>query len=590
MTSPTSTPRTYSVQTDFDVPATMRDGTVLRANIYRPVGDGPFPVLLTRLPYGKDLPLGSAILNPVQAARRGYIVVVQDTRGRFASGGEWHPFLAEREDGFDSVAWAASLPGSTGVVGMYGASYFGFTQWAAARAGAPQLKALFPFITWADPLAGVFLRGGAIELGTTRNWSEQQALGTTLRRTMPTGDQRLIADGVMKVAADLDALPVRGYAELPVKGYSARRDDDFLTDFDTSIDRRADTAYIDQVSVAGGYDQLELPAFHAGGWYDIFLDGTLRNYMELTKRGKAPQKLLIGPWSHGQQDERVGAVHFGMASALGFINLQIDFNSLELRWFDRWLKDIPNGIEQEPPVQIFVMGINRWRAEPAWPLARAVATPWYLHSQGSANSLKGDGMLSLTVPAVEPADHYAYDPLNPTPTLGGALLMHTLFQSGPQDQRPVERRADVLVFSSEPLQQPLEVTGPITVTLYATTDAVDTDFVARLVDVHPDGFARNLTDGIIRGRMRDGIANERLLTPGEVYRFDIDLWATSNVFLPGHRIRLDITSSNFPRWDRNLNTGDPIGEGIKAVTAHQTILHDAAHPSHVVLPIVPIVE
>jgi putative CocE/NonD family hydrolase len=233
------------------------------------------------------------------------------------------------------------------------------------------------------------------------------------------------------------------------------------------------------------------------------------------------------------------------------------------------------------------MGINRWRAENEWPLARAVPTPYYLHSGGHANTLDGDGWLSGEAPADEPADTYVYDPANPTPTRGGALLMHPLFQGGPQDQRPVERRADVLSFTSAPLTAPLEVTGPITVTLFAATDAVDTDFVARLVDVHPDGFARNLNDGIIRGRFRNGVDHEQLLTPGTVYPFAIDLWATSNVFLPGHRIRLDITSSNFPRWDRNLNTGAPLGEGADMMAARQTIVHDREHPSCVTLPIVP---
>jgi putative CocE/NonD family hydrolase len=578
----------YSVQVDFDVPAQMRDGTVLRANIFRPLGDGPFPVLLTRLPYGKDFPLGNAVLNAYQVARQGYIVVVQDTRGRFTSLGEWHPFINERADGYDTVEWAAQLPGSSGAVGMYGASYFGFTQWAAARERPPALKAILPFVAWADAQDGMYMRGGAVELGLTRHWSELNSLDTALRRARMTGDPRQVAMAVMRIAGDLDGLPDGGYADLPVKGYSTRRGDDALNDLDLGIEQRNDAQYLDLASVAPGYDALApLPAFHAGGWYDIFLGGTLQNYRELAKRGQAPQKLLIGPWTHGSQDERIGAMHFGFASAAALINLQIDFQSLELRWFDRFLKNNPNGIDQEPPVQIFVMGINQWRNENEWPLSRAVPTPWYLHSNGHANTLSGDGTLSPTAPGTESADQYIYDPNNPVPTVGGALLMHPIFQSGPQDQRPVEGRADMLVFTSAPLAQPVEVTGPISVTLFAASDAPDTDFVARLVDVHPDGFAQNLNDGIIRARMRNGVANEALITPGAVYEYQIDLWATSNVFLPGHRIRLDITSSNFPRWDRNLNTAAPYAEGTEAVVAHQTILHDAAHPSHVLLPIVP---
>ena len=578
----------YNVQVEFDVPATMRDGTVLRANVFRPSGDGPFPVLLTRLPYGKDLPLANSVLNPYEAARLGYIVVVQDVRGRFASGGEWDAFVAERADGYDSVEWAAQLPGSNGKVGMYGASYFGFTQLAAAREQPPHLRAMAPFMTWARTEEGPLFRGGAVELGLTRHWSAINSLDTSLRRTRPTGDPRQIMGGIMRVASDLDALPERGYAELPIKGFSTRRNDDALNGVDRAIERRADVAYLDIASAAPGYDGLaQYPAMHIGGWYDIFLGGTLENYQGMRARGQAPQKLLIGPWSHTSQDERVGAVHFGFGASIGLINLQTDLYSLELRWFDRFLKDIPNQIDQEAPVQIFVMGVNQWRTEQEWPLARAVATPWYLHSGGSANSASGDGTLSPAASGDEPADQYTYDPLNPVPTAGGAFLMHPLYQNGPQDQRAIEQRPDVLVFTSAPLTAPMEVTGPITVTLFAATDAPDTDFVARLVDVHPDGFARPLTDGIIRARMRNGFAHEELLTPGQVYEFTIDLWATSNVFGAGHQIRLDVTSSNFPRWDRNLNTAEPYGEGTEAVVARQTILHDRAHPAHVVLPIVP---
>lgn len=577
----------YGVQVEFDVPATMRDGTVLRANVFRPVGEGTFPVLLTRLPYGKDFPLGGSLLNPVQAARQGYIVVVQDTRGRFTSEGEWHAFIHERADGYDTVEWAARLPGSNGDVGMYGASYFGFTQWAAARENPPHLRAVLPFITWADAQDGMFMRGGAVELGITRNWSQLQSIDTNLKRARATGDPRQVGAAISQIASRLNDLPVSGYADLPVKGYSTRHNDDALNDADLGIDRRNDQAYLDLVAVTPGYDTLAIPAFHGGGWYDIFLKGTLQNFAELQKRGKAPQKLIIGPWTHGSQDERVGSVHFGFASSAAFINLQIDFQSLELRWFDRFLKGIPNGIDQEPPIQIFVMGTNQWRAENEWPLARAVPTPWYLHSNGRANSLSGDGVLSPEMPGAETPDHFTYDPMQPMPTVGGALLMHSVFQSGPQDQRPIERREDMLVFTSAPMTQPMEVTGSITVTLYAATTAPDTDFVARLVDVHPDGFARNLTDGIIRGRMRNGVAHEELLIPGAVYPFEIDLWATSNVFLPGHQIRLDVTSSNFPRWDRNLNTAAPYAEGTKTAVARQTILHDREHPSQVVLPIVP---
>lgn len=583
-----SMPTGYSVQTEFDTPIPMRDGTILRANIYRPVGDGPFPVLVSRTPYGKDIFLGAVALDPVQAARRGYIIVIQDVRGRFRSAGEWNPFLHEKTDGYDTIEWAATMPGSNGNVGMVGASYLGFTQWSAARTQPPHLKSLVPFITWADSRDGSAFRGGAVELGLTRHWTTLNALDTELRKAQQTQDPRQIYMAVARVANFLDTMPSTGYAELPVKGFGARRGLDVFASFDEGIARRADPEYIDIGSVANGYDDVaHYPAFHIGGWHDIFLGGTLQNYTELTRRGKAPQKLLIGPWSHTTQDQRVGSVDFGFASSAALIDLQTDIYSLELRWHDRFLRGIENGIENEPPVQIFVMGINRWRQENAWPLNRAVATPMYFHSDGHANTGSGTGSLSMSAPEAEQPDTYVYDPQNPVPTHGGALLIHPLFQSGPQDQRVVERRQDVLVYTSDPLEQPLEVTGPISVTLFARSSAVDTDFVARLIDVHPDGFARPLTDGIIRARARFGFDREALLTPDEVYEFSIDLWATSNVFLPGHRIRVDITSSNFPRWDRNLNTGAPYGEGTETVVARQTILHDREHPSHIVLPVIP---
>ncbi len=577
----------FSVHADFDVPVEMRDGVRLRANIFRPVSEGLFPVIVMRMPYGKDFPLASSMLNPNIAARQGFIVVIQDVRGRFTSEGTFTPFLNERDDGYDTVEWAAQLPGSNGNVGMYGASYMGFTQWAAAQTRPPHLKALFPSFTWADAMDGASMRGGAVELGITRNWTMQNAMDTDLRRAQLTGDPMQSYLSLRKMSGELDTMPTHGYFETPITGFGRRRSMDYFDTFDEGVRRRADTDYTKLSGVAGSYDELDFPAYHIAGWNDIFLGGTIRNFTELTKRGKAPQKLMIGPWSHTEQGERIGAVDFGFASSMSFINLQIDFFSLQLRWFNRFLRNEPNGVDAEPPVQIFVMGANTWRYENEWPLARAVATPYYLHSGGSANTLHGNGSLSTEKPLDEPSDTYIYDPANPTPTLGGALLMHPVFQGGPQDQRPVERRDDMLVFTSEPMQEPVEVTGPITVTLYAASDAPDTDFVARLSDVHPDGFTRSLTDGIIRARMRNGLQNESLITPGQVYEYTIDLWATSNLFLTGHRIRVDIASSNFPRWDRNLNTGGEYGEETSGKPAKQTILHNQQYPSHILLPSVP---
>ncbi len=321
-----------------------------------------------------------------------------------------------------------------------------------------------------------------------------------------------------------------------------------------------------------------MPTFNVGGWYDIFLGDTLSNFTAMRQLGR-PTKLLIGPWTHTGSSGPVGELNFGFGSQMGLINLQAPFAGLQLRWFDHWLKGTDTGMLAEPPVQLFVMGANVWRFEKEWPLARAVETPFYLH---------GGGGLSPVVPEAEDADRYTYDPADPVPTHGGALLLSPEFLPGPRDQRRVEVRPDVLTYTSAPLERDLEVTGPVRVELWACSSCPDTDFVARLVDVYPDGRAYNLTDGIVRARYRSGLTAS-LLEPGKPYQFSLDLWATSNVFKAGHAIRLQITSSNFPRWDRNTNTGHPLGEDSPEDIrkAEQSILHDREHPSHVILPIIP---
>ena len=572
-------PRAITV--DFDVPAAMRDGIILRANIYRPA-EGRWPVLLTRLPYGKDLPLGSAVLDPVQAARRGYVVIVQDTRGCGASDGDWYPYRAEADDGEDTVAWAAALPFSDGQVGMYGASYFGFTQWAAAIRQPPALKALVPFITWDDPLDGLLYRGGAFELGAPAGWYLMMELGQLFRRL--GRDPERLGPALAAWAGELDALGATGCASLPLAEFAPLRGrrtaPSFFDIVAAPMDRSAEPTA--SMTILDRHDQVQVPSLNIGGWYDIFLAGTIANFQAMRARGK-PAKLLIGPWSHGNIGAPIGERNFGFGSQGGLINLRMDLGSLQLRWFDHWLKGRDTGVLAEPPVKIFVMGANVWRDEQEWPLARAVETPWYLHANGE---------LSLEPPRDEAPDRYAYDPADPAPTRGGALLMTPEYPAGPYDQREVEVRPDVLVYTSAPLERDLEVTGPITVRLWAVSSAPDTDFVARLTDVFPDGRSFNLTDGIVRARYRgfsEG-ASPALIEPGRTHEYVIDLWATSNVFQQGHRIRLQITSSCFPRWDRNPNTGHPFGADAELRVARQQILHDAEHPSHVVLPVVSAVE
>jgi uncharacterized protein len=323
------------------------------------------------------------------------------------------------------------------------------------------------------------------------------------------------------------------------------------------------------IAVHTWHDRIAVPSFNIGGWHDIFLAGTIANYQGARANGQAA-RLLIGPWLHGPAANPIGEMNYGFGASAGFIDLRTDLSSMQLDWFGRILRDEP---ETGDPVQIFVMGSNKWRTEAEWPLARARTVAYHL---------QGDGGLAEDSPDAAP-DEYDYDPADPTPTVGGATLMSPDFPSGPRDQRRIESRPDVLTYTTAELTRDLEVTGPISVRLWASTSAPDTDFVARLCDVFPDGRSINLTDGIIRGQYQTGAP----LEPDRPYEFVIDLWATSNVFRAGHRIRLDVASSSFPRWDRNPNTGHPLGADTELRVAHQRIWHDAEHPSRVLLPVVP---
>ncbi|MDQ2903246.1 MAG: CocE/NonD family hydrolase [Chloroflexota bacterium] len=580
-----------SVSVEFNVAATMRDGTVLRANVYRPASAGTWPVLLTRLPYGKDLPGGTTSLDPVQTARRGYIVAVQDTRGRLASEGEWYPYRSDGLDGVDTIQWAADLPGSSGRVGMYGSSYYGYTQWLAAVQQPPALKAMIPNITWNDPLNGGSFRGGALELGKLANWNLMMGLNVLTRRHR--GERAVMKSSIVSLVCDMDALGIEGYQSLPLNDFGPLKRNEVAPSFFDTMQHPMDPAYFEPVTIRGKHERVTVPSLNVGGWYDIFLQDTIGNFTTMRRQGATPEarqsKLLLGPWSHGGVINPIGERNFGLSATAGFIDLQSDFLSVQLRWFDHWLKGIDTGMLREAPIKLFVMGANTWRAEQEWPLARAVETRYYLHSNGHANTWRGDGSLSVEPPATESLDQYAYDPANPVITRGGALLMSPEYPAGPFDQRVTESRTDVLVYTSGILEHDIEVTGPVTVHLWATSSAPDTDFVARLVDVYPDGYALNLTDGILRARYRDFARGEAptLIEPGQAYAYDIDLWATSNIFKAGHRMRLDITSSNFPRWDRNPNTSHDLGVDAEGMVAHQAILHDSAHLSYMTLPVVP---
>ena len=563
----------YDVIVEREVAARMRDGTVLRADVYRPKADGQFPVLLQRSPYDKHISAGSAL----RGAARGYVVVIQDVRGRYTSEGEWYPFKYESQDGFDTVEWAAALPGSNGKVGMFGSSYVGATQMLAAMAAPPHLAGIFPCITASNYHDGWTYQGGAFEQLFNELWTSGLALDTLTRRAQPR-------DYVLRRIFEL---PLQSFplfdagAESGSKGTLSA-----LAPY--YIDWLAHPVYDDfwkQVSIEEHFSMIKVPALHLGAWYDIFQRGTLRNYVGIKERGasleaRQGQRLMVFTSGHAGAGQIIGEVDFGKNSV-------IDTDEIMLRWYDYLLKGAKNGLENEKPVKIFVLGKNVWREEDDWPLARAQSTRFYLHSQGKANSLSGSGTLNTEAPQAEPADRFVYNPAEPVPTRGGALCCSIQKVSGALDQRPIEARDDVLVFTTPPFKQDFEVTGPVSLELFADSSAVDTDFTAKLVDVWPNGFAQNLTDGILRARYRNSQEKPEFMNPGEVYRFTIDMVATSNVFLKGHKLRLEVSSSNFPRFDRNLNTGEEAAQGTRGGKATNTIYHDHAHPSALVLPVVP---
>ena len=566
----------YAVTVEHGVAVTMRDGTVLRADIYRPVAPGRFPVLLTRTPYDKHNDDGVDFGH--KGAARGYIVINQDVRGRYTSDGDWYPFLHESNDGYDTVEWAAALPYSDGRVGMYGGSYVGATQMLAAIAHPPHLAGICPVVTASNYHDGWTYQGGAFEQWFDESWTSGLAQDT-LNRFVRSHTNAL--NGIAK-------LPLTQYLlfELP----QASSDAGFLHSLAPYfLDWLAHPGYDDywkRWSIEEHYADIGVPSLTVAAWYDIFLGGSLRNYVGVKLHGKDEaarrgQHLLVTIGGHAGSGRKVGEVDFGPAAPF-------DEDETTLSWYDYLFKNMVNDFSHPKPVKLFVMGANEWHEEDDWPLVRARNTRYFLHSAGKANSAMGDGSLLPSAPRSDKPDQYVYDPANPAPTFGGPLCCDSEHLGpGPRDQRALEARSDVLVYSTRPLEQDLEVTGPVQLELFAKSSAVDTDFTAKLVDVGPDGFAQNLTEGIVRARYRNSQEKAELMNPGQIYKFTLDLWATANVFRKGHSLRLEISSSNFPRFDKNQNTGDDAGVGGKSVPATNTIYHDAEHPSALVLPIVP---
>ncbi len=582
-----SAPR-YQVVTERNVMVPMADGTRLAIDIYRPDAPGKFPALVERTPYDKTRSSEIQVGAHTYFAERGYVFLVQDTRGRFASQGTFYPFLDDgwlsNRDGHDTVQWIARQPWSDGNVGVLGGSYTGQTAYMIAPTQPPALRALFVRESASDLFDHWVYRGGAFELGFLATWSTRTFGPDIVARAIPDDAQgaKLRLDAaITSQDADLRHLPLATYPPLSwAPGWQ------YFYDW---LDHNADGPYWRQQNVGRNHPRFQVPVAHLGGWYDIFLKGTIENFQGLrrnaaTALARDNQKLVIGPWVHGPAN--VGKVEVGELKFPGAD--QFDFNAVRLKWFDRWLKGIDTGVTREPPVLIYVMGANRWRTENEWPPARARFTPYYLRAAPpndlhTAPATLYDGRLSSEPPGgAEGPASYVYDPRDPLPTLGGNTLY---LASGPTDQRRADARS--LTFTSEPLSEDLEVTGPVKAVLHAMSSAVDTDWVVRLSDVYPDGRSILIVDGILRARFRDSPSAPSLVDPGRVYRYEIDLWATANVFKAGHRLRVSVASSNFPRWNRNLNTAQSPETGTDIQSAVNTVFFDAPRPSHVLLPVIP---
>lgn len=591
-----------------DVMAPMRDGVKLATDVYLPADakDGDrFPVILVRTPYGKDEEYTVEMAGFFSA--HGYAVVAQDVRGRYKSEGVWRFLNDDGKDGADTCEWIGHSAWSNGKIGMWGYSYDGATQHALALENSPYLKTIVPIDAASDFGYSGLRNHGAFEL---RFWNWIFYLG------LP-GSQEA-RDPKMKARLEDLAANRRQYlSNLPLKrGATPLK---FAPEYESwlveAMKHGSNDDYWDQVDVLDNASRYQdIPVYLVDGWYDSWAGNAVANYIALSKKNRGPVYLIMGPWTHGgQEDSWHGQVSFGESAA--FSN---SFEWLEV-WYDHWLKGADNEVGHKEPfasrVRIFVMGNGDgtkdangklrhggfWRDEKEWPLARTRYTNYYLQPKG---------LLSPALPPVStPSTTYDFDPNDPVPTIGGNVSSHDgLLLQGAYDQRgnpdvwnfsepvPLSSRHDVIVFQTKPLKEDIEITGPLAVTLYASSSQPDTDFTAKLVDVYPSssdfpaGFDLLIEDGIIRGRFRDSLKVEKLMTPGQVYKFTIELYPTSNVFKKGHRIRLDISSSNFPRFDVNPNTGEPLNENRRVAVARNTIYYDRAHPSHITLPVIPKTE
>jgi len=599
----------YEVSVDKDIFVAMRDGIRLATDVYRPAISGKLinarvPTLLQRTPYDKEAE--RMVQEAIYFCKRGYAVVLQDNRGRFKSEGNFHKYIQDAADGYDCLEWIGQQPWSNGTVGTYGTSYGAHTQGAMAALNPPNLATMIVDCgAFSNAYMSSARHNGAFELRQLA-WAINQARFSPEAKNNP-----IISKYLESVRQEewLQRLPWR-------KGLSPLK---WTPDYEDYIleewSRSTYDEYWKQPGLAGElfYGQWsDIPQLHSGGWYDTYTRTTFENYMGLADLKTNPIRLLMGPWTHGQRSvSYAGDVDFGPQAPLDG-NLADNWEDFRTMWFDTWLKFMDTGVKEQPPLLLFIMGggdgsknlqgrMNHggyWRYEREWPLARTEFTPYYLHN---------NGLLSPEFPSATGESTFTYDPSTPIPTIGGAISGGLLTPAGAFHQQerpnifgcgppylPLDSRQDILVFRTPILEHDIEVTGPVVVNLWISSSAVDTDFTAKLLDVHPpnedypDGFHMNLTDSIMRVRFRDSWERPELMKPRVVYKISFQLFPTGNLFKRGHRIRVDISSSNFPRFDVNPNTGDFSGTERTKLVAENTVHHDARHPSHVVLPVVDI--
>jgi len=595
--------RSVRILVERDVAVPMRDGTILRADVYRPDGNGKYPAILTRTPYNKLRHTGPTRLNSIDLVYEGYVRVVEDIRGRYASEGVYipggHVLPQGMNDAYDTVEWIAAQPWCDGNVGMIGGSYEASTQWPTAVARPPHLKAIVPIVGSSGILYEQALFGGPPYHAFLMTWTIGMGVDVADRLERRGQDvtemRRLLSDATANPTEMQNFLPLKENPFFKFEGlwdiYAANILN-FNPDFSNPLWRQA----LDGAAALYGlerredavfwpYNQIDVPALQIGGWFDFSPWAPFKNFNGLRAKARSEfarthQHVLMGPWQHSTQNvTHLGGLDFGGRSPAAPVMWEhvLDF-------FGRYLKGEDTELSA---ITYFTMGENRWHTADDWPLPGTDRQRFYLHGGGKANTCTGDGALSRTEPGDEPVDSYVYDPLNPVPTTGGRHIDMGGVIPGPRDQIYVERRQDVLCYTSDVLTLDLEITGELAMHLFAATSARDTDFTAQLIDVYPDGKAYNMADGVMRARYRKSIFQPELVTPGEIDEYVIRMGTTSHLFKRGHRIRVDISSSNFPAWDRNMNSGKPIGEDTEAAQATQTIHHSAVHPSYVELPVIP---